>query len=113
MSVRKENNYKYRGSESPVAGRADNEDSWRSKTPDTPGRAEANDVWRPKAANKPTEKESPNMLDDLRRPAFTDHQKKQNGKPTKAASSNNVTETEKSWMKIVKLTKEEQDELQM
>jgi hypothetical protein len=67
--------------------------------------------------------ETPISLDELRRPAFVELQMRSNGntQTKKTAISNGkekknaktATETtEKSWMKIVKLSKEEQDELE-
>jgi hypothetical protein len=67
--------------------------------------------------------ENPISLDELRRPAFVEHQTRPNGNSQmkKATTSNGKEKknakataetTEKSWMKIVKLSKEEQDELE-
>ncbi|KAL7319257.1 hypothetical protein PS15m_002415 [Mucor circinelloides] len=67
----------------------------------------------------------PVSVEELRRPAFVEHQRTNNNKKTSATPAVNgnyngkekkhtvaVESNEKSWMKIVKLSKEEQDEME-
>ncbi|KAI8083864.1 hypothetical protein BDF21DRAFT_416793 [Thamnidium elegans] len=86
-------------------GRANKESSWRSNVstmPKTPPTVSVPDV----VVVEPTV-----ALEELRRPAFVEHQNRPTIKKEKKAMVAPVT-TEKSWMKIVKLSKEEQDEME-
>lgn len=67
------------------------------------------------------------VVDELRRPAFVEHQTRTSPSANNNNSNNSMKKaapkekkamvapvtTEKSWMKVVKLTKEEQDEMEM
>ncbi|KAI9485817.1 MAG: hypothetical protein EXX96DRAFT_613668 [Benjaminiella poitrasii] len=75
------------------------------------GRADRNVSWRNHSTAEDDQTSS--FLEDLRRPAFIDHAKRtMNGKERHNSKHNTVDETnEKSWMKIVKLSKEESQQL--
>lgn len=129
-----------------VPGRS-NRDTWRSTTPSSPKTPPPmhTPISPPKAASSPSpapvvvglEKEEiavaqepviiSTVVDELRRPAFVEHQTRTSPSAINNSGNNSMKKaapkekkamvapvtTEKSWMKVVKLTKEEQDEMEI
>ncbi|KAI9270123.1 hypothetical protein EDC94DRAFT_598181 [Helicostylum pulchrum] len=87
-------------------GRSIKESSWRSNVsavPKTPPPVSVPDV----VVVKPTI-----AVEELRRPAFVEHQNRPASVKKEKKTMVAPVTTEKSWMKIVKLSKEEQDEME-